>query len=91
MKQYDAFWRMNNCIERASDKRYVWDLTFVSSGLLLLDKLEDDWQMQIYEQVCKYTNLFLIFPDGINLPPLYSYLAFILIFKKYHNLPRIVF
>lgn len=49
---------MNNCIESASDKRCVWDLAFVSGALLLLDELEDDWQIYIYEQVCKYTSVF---------------------------------
>lgn len=80
MKQYDTFWGMNNCIKRTSGKRYVWYLAFVCFWCATLARWITGWltNANIEQVLYKYINLFLIFPDGINLPLLYSHLTFIL-------------
>ena len=45
MEEHDTSGGVNNSVERTHGKRCVWDLAFVSGGLLLLDQLEGDWQM----------------------------------------------
>lgn len=57
-KQHAAFWGMNHCIDSISGKRWILALAFVSIGLLLLDELENAWQMQIYKQESEYKSLF---------------------------------